>query len=57
MVGALDHAAAAIKELVFHPFERNTDVRAAILVEIYFPLLFDGKQLATTQIKSLATSF
>ena len=54
MVGALNHAAAAIEELVFHPFERNTDMRAAILVEINLTLLFDGKQLAIFQVKTFA---
>ena len=54
MVSALDHAAAAIEELIFHPFERNTDMRAAILVEINLALLFDGKELAIVQVETLA---
>ena len=54
MIGALDHAAAAIEELVFHPFERNADMRAAVLVEIDFALLVDCKQLAIAQVKALA---
>lgn len=57
MVGALNHAAAAIEELVFHPFERNTDMRAAILVEINLALLFDGKEFAITQVKTFAAVF
>lgn len=57
MVGALDHAAAAIEKPVFDPFERNTDMRAAILVEINFALLFDSEQLAPDQIKTLAATF
>lgn len=54
MVGALDHAATAIEKLVFHPFERNTDMRAAILVEINLVQLFDCKQLAIIQVETLA---
>jgi len=54
VVGALDHAAAAIEKLVFDPFERNADVRTAILVEINLALLFDCKELAPFQIKPLA---
>jgi hypothetical protein len=56
VVGALDHAAAAIKELVCYPFEWNAEMRAIVLIEINFPLLPDRKQLAPSQIKALAAS-
>ncbi len=56
MVGALDHAATTVEELVFHPFERNTDMRAAVLVKVNLTLLFDSKELASRQIKPLAAS-
>lgn len=56
MIGALDHAATAVEELVVHPFERNTDMRAAVLVEVNLALLFDSKELAFAQFKTLATS-
>lgn len=56
MVGALDHSAAAIEELVFDPFERNAEVRAAVLIEINFALLFDAKQLASHQGETLAAT-
>jgi hypothetical protein len=57
VVSALDHSVAAIEELVFNPFERNTEMRAAILVEINFVLLFDGKQLTPVLVKTLAAPF
>ncbi len=57
MVGALDHAAAVIEKLVFYPFERNADVRTAVLVEVNLALLFDCKKLASIQIETLAASF
>lgn len=41
VVGALDHAAAAVEELVCNPFQRDPQMRAAILIEIEFALLFD----------------
>lgn len=56
MVGALDHAAAAIEKLVFYPFERNADVRTAVLVEVNLALLFDCKELASTDIEPFAAS-
>lgn len=56
MIGALDHAATAVEELVVHPFERNTDMRAAVLVEVNLALLFDCKELAPIQIETLAAS-
>lgn len=56
MVGALDHAATAIEELVFHPFERNADMRTAVLIKINLALLFDRKELAFAQFKTLAAS-
>lgn len=56
MVGTLDHAAAAIKKLVFNPVECNADMRATILVEINFALLFNCKELAPCQIEALAAS-
>lgn len=43
MIGALNHAAAAIEELVFYPFEWNTDMRAAVVIKIYLALLFDAE--------------
>lgn len=55
MVGALDHAAAAVEKLIFNPFERNADMRAAVLVEVNLALLFDCKELAFAQFKTLAT--
>lgn len=54
VISALDHTAATIKKLVFHPFECNADMRAAILVEINVALLFDRKELASSDIKTLA---
>lgn len=57
VVSALDHSAAAIEELVFNPFKRNAEMWAAILVEVNFVLLFDGKQLAPVQVKALAAPF
>jgi|GEM_PF-5776006 len=57
MVGALDHTAAAIEELVCDPFEWNANMRTAIVVEINFIQLFDRKQLAPGQIKTPAATF
>ncbi len=56
MVGALDHAATAVEKLIFNPFERNADVRTAVLVEVNLALLFDCKELAFAQFKTLASS-
>lgn len=56
MVGALDHGTAAIEKLVFNPFERNTEMWAAVLIEIDFALLFDAKQLAAHQGETLAAT-
>ncbi len=57
MVGALDHASAAIEELVCNPFQRNTQMRAAILVDINFALLFNCKQFAAVELKAFAAAF
>lgn len=43
VIGALDHAAAAIEKLVFNPFECNADMRAAVLIEINFSLLLNSE--------------
>lgn len=56
VVCALDHTAAAVKKLVFDPFERNTQVRAAIAIEINFTLLFDRKQFVLFQGKALTAT-
>ena len=56
VISALNHAATAIEELVCNPFECNADMRAAILVEMNFALLFDRKNFTTSQIETLATS-
>lgn len=56
MVGTLDHATAAIEKLVFHPFERNADMWTAVLIEVNLILLFDRKELAFAQLKTLAAS-
>lgn len=57
MIGALDHAAAAIEKLVCNPFEWNADMWAAILIEINFALLSNGEEFTPCQIKALAASF
>lgn len=56
MISALDHTAAAIEKLVFDPFQRNAEMRAAVLIEVNLGALFDCKEFAPRQIETLAAS-
>lgn len=48
MVGALDHAAAWVQELVFYPFQGNAQMRALVAVHKGFVLkLYHYKALLT----------
>lgn len=56
MVSALDHAAAAVEELVCNPFQRNSQVWAAVLVQVDFVLQLDCKQFAFAYLKTFASA-
>ena len=57
MIGALDHGVAAIQKPVLLPVQGYIQVWAAIVVEVNLALLFDRKQLAPSQIKTLTATF
>lgn len=54
MTGALYKPPGVVEKLVRHPFQRNTTVRAAVLVDEDLLSLAYGKQLSPLQLKPLA---
>ena len=57
VVGALDHATAVIEELVFNPFERNTEMWTVIAIQIDSARLLDCEKLALCNLKAFTTAF